>query len=237
MFTRLVSGFIRQAKKRYRLVIALMACFVYSDSIIIFSKKIDTNTSGALSQIKEYGADVNEILGVYKMVGRYNCYAGSDDDYRMSVRLRKGMKFYAAFEGDRVAAYMWLHTVNHRFIDEVGVVIEHGTDELWLRDAYVVPNKRGKRLFGDVLNTVIRKYHLGTSCLYSDVMADNKSSRRAHKHLGMTQIGRVRFTRIMGRVLYRNIDVQNLKVDGYKFPQKFLSITDDFRSYIRSNRC
>lgn len=236
MFNELAAGFNRLVRNGYRKLKGLYSLLFSRGSILVLCKEIDFNHSGIHFRIKEYGTDASEIIDVYKSVGRYNCDPGSDDDTRVASRIRNGMKFYAAFQGDMVIAYLWLHSVSHRFFDEIGVFVKHGSNDLWLRDVYVVPEKRGQRVFGTVISAIIREYYPDSCTLYSDVMSGNKASLAAHENLGLTVVGHVRFTRILGRVLYRKIDVKDLDAYGYKYPQKVLLMNNDFRLFIDFNR-
>ena len=235
MLNKLVSGLDKLARKTYWKALGLSLFLFDRRTILVFRKKIHAVHQKYEFRIQEYRTNASKIIGICKSVSRYNYYAGSDDDVRTASRLRHGMRFYAAFEGDKVVAYLWLHSDSHRFFNEVGIFIKHGQNDLWLRDVYVVPEKRGQKVFRDVISAVIQEYYPNTRNLYSDVMRNNEPSLKAHKSLGLTVVGHVRFTRILRRIILREVKVEQLETYGYKSPRKVIFMGDDFNSFTAAN--
>ena len=237
MVAELAAGLKKYARKAFSGVKYFTSFIFQRKTIVLLCTKVKiAHTKGGF-RVQEYTTNVGEITGVYKSVARYNNYPGTDDDARTASRLRHGMKYYAAYEGDKVIAYLWLHSVSPRFFDEVGIYLRHGPNDLWLRDVYVVPDKRGQGVFGSVINAVIREYYPAARHLYSDVMADNGPSLKAHRNLGMAVMGRVRFTRILRRILFREVHAEGLEAYGYKSPQRILFMDDNYFAFVNSNRC
>lgn len=231
-----VAGLGTLARKAYRKAMGFWLPVFDRKTILVFRRKIDFAHQKYDFRIQEYGTNVRDIIDVYKSVSRYNYYSGSDDDTRMASRLRHGMKFYTAFEGDKVIAYLWLHSGSYRFFNEIGIFIKHGPNDLWLRDVYVVPGKRGQRIFRDVIRAVIQEYYPNTRNLYSDAMRDNSASLKAHKNLEMTVVGHVRFTRILRWIVFREVKAEPLETYGYQFPRKVIFMDADFNLFTAVHR-
>ena len=206
-------------------------------TILLLGKKLQPAHLTTTLLVKEYTTELSDILDIYKSVSRYNCYLGSDDDTRMASRLAHKMKFYAAFDGSRVIAYCWLHSESYRFFDEIACHVGHGKNDLWLRDVYVVPEMRGKKLFSKFIEEVIYSYYPDANNLYSDVFQNNSPSLRAHLNLGLEIIGRVQYVMLFKRFLLRKIESGKLDVTGYRFPKKLIVIDNDFYKYNEKNRC
>ena len=237
MFTELGAGFGRLARKNYWRAVNLFSVILERRTILVLFKKISVSDTSDNYQIEEFCSNAGDIVDVYKTVSRYNRYAGSDDGTRIAARLHHGMKFYAAYENSKVVAYLWLHSSSHRFFDEAGIFVKHGQNDLWLRDVYVVPEKRGQRIFSHFVNSIIQRYYRNAVKLYSDVMRDNGSSLKAHKYDGYTVVGEVRIKRILGIFLIRTVKTGGQEVYGYKASRKCLLMGREFSSYVESNKC
>jgi len=235
MLDKLAVGLDEQARSAYWKARDLSLFLFDRRTILILHKKIDIACSKYDFRIQEYRTSASEIIDICKSVSRYNYYPGSDDNTRTASRLRHGVRFYVAFEGDKVIAYLWLHSDSHRFFNEAGIFIGHGRNDLWLRDVYVAPEKRGQRVFRDVISAVIQEYYPNAHNLYSDVMRNNEASLKAHKSLGMTVVGHVWFTCILRRIVFRKVKVEPLEAYGYRFPRKVIFMDGDFNSFTAAN--
>ena len=205
-------------------------------TFVILRGKVDTSHAENQFQVREYATNAGSILDIYKAIGRYNYYPGMDDDTRVAARLRRGMRFYAAFEGDRTIAYLWMHSNSQRFFTDVGLFIRKGTKDLWVQDVYVVPEKRGHRLFGDFIKAVIREYYPGADNLCSDVWQENEPSLRAHRHIGLYVMGSVKCTHIFRRILIRRVNVDGMEAYGYKCPRAVLLSNSKYKAFVMTNR-
>lgn len=207
------------------------------NTIILLRKRFVPTKTDVDFTIEEHSADVEAVLDIYKTLNRYNSYKGADDDARMQSRIENGMRFFAAVRDGNPIAYLWFHTSSDRFFDEIGLFIKNGSDDLWLRDMYVAPEQRGRRLFATVLNAVISQYFPACCYLYSDVDSDNIASLKAHHRLGLEQIGKVSFTRVFKVLLSRGVQPETLQVHGYRHPQNFLRSDENFRAFVRQHLC
>ena len=124
---------------------------------------------------------------------RANGMSGNPD--RLQRRFDHGMRCFAIEEGDRLTAWFWaLHGVP-RYLDELAWHIPLTESQVWLRDAFVVPERRGRRLLlammgvGMSVETTPKEY-------FSDVSVSNRPSLRAHVAMGFSRFATVRGLRI-----------------------------------------
>lgn len=231
-----VSRLFNLAKKLYWKARRIPSHIIYFDTLLVLKKRVDIQQTEGKFCVKEYDSNPDAIIDVLKSVSRYNYYIGCDDDTRTNARLQHGLKFYAAFEGDNVIAYLWFYSDSYRFFDEGGIFVKHGRHDLWLRDVYVVPEMRGRKVFSSFVNTVIQKYYPDTLNLYSDVKHNNKPSIKAHINLGMTVVGRASFIRTLRWFIFRDVSTKGVKIDGYMWPRKFIIKNTEYNNFIDSNR-
>lgn len=118
---------------------------------------------------------------------------------RLSNRLR-----FAVFsvDGGPVAS-SWLAS-GGRYIDELNWWLPIATDELWVRDVFVAPASRGRRLFAALVATLSRRPVGPGRRIWSDVDWDNAASMQAHKAAGFVVVARVRALDFGGRLRLRS---------------------------------
>ncbi len=142
-------------------------------------------------------ADVGRISQVYRDQGR----TGNPD------RLRKrfdthGFRCFAIAEGDTLVAWFWaLHGVP-RYFDELAWRFPLDKSQVWLRDAFVIPERRGRRLLGAMMAIGTTIESAPTEYL-SDVSRSNRSSLRAHQAMGFEPFATVRGLILGNRLVIR----------------------------------
>lgn len=123
---------------------------------------------------------------------------------RLQQRLRNGLRF-ARFDIDGTAvATTWLAGGTGRYIDELNWMLPIGADELWLRDVFVAPTWRGRRLFTDMAAALARPADAPARRIWSDVDWDNIPSMRAHEAAGFRVVARARSLDFWGRIRLRS---------------------------------
>lgn len=122
---------------------------------------------------------------------------------RAQQRIRHGLRFVRFDIRGVPVATSWVAS-DCRYIDELNWLLPIGAGELWLRDVFVVPAWRGKRLFADITSVLARPDGGPTRRIWSDVDWINTQSMRAHEAAGFRVVARVRALDIAGRVRLRS---------------------------------
>lgn len=142
--------------------------------------------------------DEARLSKVYRQQGR------TGDPARLRRRFEHGFRCFAIEEGDEVIAWFWaLHGIP-RYFDELGWLFPLDKTQVWLRDAYVVPQRRGRRLLlammaiGSTVESAPLEY-------LSDVSYINRPSLRAHRTMGFKPFATVYGLMLGGRLLWRSL--------------------------------
>jgi hypothetical protein len=151
---------------------------------------------------------------------------------RITGRLRQGLTFHAFMDGGAVAATTWLALSGERFLDEAMLAAKIGADMAWLRDVFVQPARRGRRLFGAAIAALEAGPLAGRSTLWSFVEATNTASLRAHRKLEFWPVGHIRSLALFDRLMLRQmrLDVP-LEWCGYRPGDRLLFLDAEARSY------
>lgn len=141
--------------------------------------------------------DEQQIVATHTELGR--CVAP------LMVRRRIGNRLgFAVFSIDRQAvASTWL-AIGGRYIDELNWLLPTAPGEYWLRDVFVAPAWRGRRLFTGIVAALAAHGDGPPRRIWSDVDWDNAPSMRAHEAAGFHVVSRVRALDIAGRIRLRS---------------------------------
>lgn len=129
--------------------------------------------------------DTSRISQAYRKQGR------TGDQARIQNRFERGFRCFAVTEGEEMVAWFWaLHGIP-RYLDEMGWLFPLDKRQVWVRDAFVVPERRGKKVLAAMLaiGTTIEPE---ASEYISDVSSSNKPSLRAHHGMGFEPFATVR---------------------------------------------
>jgi hypothetical protein len=118
-------------------------------------------------------------------------------------RLANQLAFTLFSIDERPVASSWLAS-GGRYIDELNWWLPIDPGDLWLRDVFVPPELRGRRLFSDLVIAVAAPEHGNTRRIWSDVDWINTQSMRAHEKAGFRIVARVRAFDIAGRIRLRS---------------------------------
>lgn len=103
---------------------------------------------------------------------------------RIERRFSHGLRFFQLWQGTTLAASTWILQGGSRYIDEVGLAFPIAADEIWIRDVFVAPDLRGKRLYSHLLCAILSELDPQCSTLWSDVDLNNTASMHAHHAYG-----------------------------------------------------
>lgn len=109
---------------------------------------------------------------------------------RLASRFEHGLRHFILEHDGRSVAWTWLAAGVPRYLDELCWSVPMTADQAWVRDAFVVPTHRGRRLLGGLLDAATQ--HLGGPIEYfSDIDSANRRSLRAHAAAGFVRCASV----------------------------------------------
>ncbi len=141
---------------------------------------------------------LDAVLESYRLLGHRHP-AG-----RPERRFANGLRFGRLWLGEQLAGSLWVVHGGHRYIDEMNWRLPLGQDQFWLRDIFIAPALRGRRLFLHMLHLVANEWLPSFESAWSDVDWDNDGSMRAHVAAGFEIRHRVRTLDIDGRLRWRD---------------------------------
>jgi GNAT superfamily N-acetyltransferase len=113
-------------------------------------------------------------------------------------RFSAGDRACMLLESGQVLAYVWFHAVEHED-ENLGVRFRLGPTEIWLFDAMVAADHRGRGLYPRLLRSAAADlWNDGFSRILIAVEASNHNSMRAHRAVGARNTGSLHATRILG---------------------------------------
>jgi len=121
----------------------------------------------------------------------------------MERRLANRLRFAVFLQAGTPVASTWLAS-GGRYIDELNWWLPIDAEELWLRDVFVAPAWRGRRLFSALVATLAWRKDKPARRIWSDVDWDNEGSMNAHKAAGFSVVARVRAIDLGGRIRIRS---------------------------------
>lgn len=137
-------------------------------------------------RLVERGADE-----VVRICANARAHGQVRSEQRMATRFGRGLRHVVLEQAGDAIAWCWLAAGVPRYIDELCWSVEMAAEQAWVRDAFVAPGHRGRRLLAAMLDAAARQ--LGGSIEYfSDVEAGNQPSLRAHAAAGFVPCASVR---------------------------------------------
>lgn len=124
-------------------------------------------------------------------------------DQTVERRLAHRLRFAVFLQAGTPVASAWLAS-GGRYIDELNWHLPIEADEIWLRDVFVAPAWRGRRLFCAIVELLARRVDSPARRIWSDVDWDNRASLKAHVAAGLSVIARVRAVDLGGRIRIRS---------------------------------
>ncbi|KRA42325.1 hypothetical protein [Pseudoxanthomonas sp. Root630] len=171
------------------------------DAIALLRRPAATERTRLMDEGQQFIELRNEDLG--RLVAAYRANGMSGRPERLQRRFDYGMRCFGIDERGELIAWFWaLHGVP-RYFDELAWQIPLSTSQVWLRDAFVVPKRRGRRLLIAMMGAGI-DVEATPMVYYSDVSVSNVPSLRAHRALGFERFGTVRCLRLGGRWFWRS---------------------------------
>lgn len=131
-------------------------------------------------------------------------YGRRGDMDRILARFGHGLRLFAVEEEQGLVAWFWVAHACPRYFDEMCWLVEMGATHAWARDAFVAPQRRGRRLLTAMMD-LARTVDERPMRYLSDVSASNWVSLRAHRALGFEKLATVRSLAVGKRLLVRSL--------------------------------
>ena len=144
-------------------------------------------------------ADVQRIMALNRATGH------ATPEHRIHLRLRHGLRFYAATVRGKPVATTWVLLPGQRFLDECGYANNVPPDDLWIRDIHVAPSVKGRRVFSAFLDHIVKRYHPGVRHLWSDAELNTPASLRAHRNYGFQPVCTLKVLHVAGCLMLRTL--------------------------------
>ena len=165
--------------------------------IVLLSREAGTAGLAALAPgqrfLELHAEDCERLVRTYRQYGR------KGDPQRMLRRFRHGFRCFAIEEDTGLVGWFWVMHGVPRYLDELAWRFELDASLVWGRDAFIAPERRGRRLLAALMDTTT---HLDQRPrrFISDVSAGNFLSLRAHAALGFRRFATVQ-SLVLGRRL------------------------------------
>lgn len=213
-----------------RIVRIISGLFCYRRITILRASVILANADPGYS-LREYKAYVPSIAATAKHFGRE--YPSLEERFRK--RFEKGMRYYELFLDNQVLGTAWIHPDGFRFIDEIGFLLPISKNSIWIRDAFVAPEFRGRGLFSRMINMIISEYFPHISTIMSDTEICNKASMAAHQGCGFKLAGTMRVLHVAKMLMLRDLPSPTLNAGGYKLPSMVCITGNRYRDYCNEH--
>lgn len=162
----------------------------------------------------------------------YRRRSDSLTEVHLKSRYSRGLRFYELEREKETLATTWIVPPGHRFIDEVGYHFPIDERALWIRDIYVVPHARGRRIFSIFLDVLLHRIFPGTRVLWSDAGSKDIASIRAHLYYGFEVIETITMLHLAGAFMFRlKGPAQRRCLPGFKAKNRVLYTGRPYRKY------
>lgn len=162
-----------------------------------------------------------------RLAESYHQYGRRRDPARILRRFDHGFRCFAVEEDRGLIGWFWAVHGVPRYLDELAWLFELDYSLVWGRDAFVAPDRRGRRLIAAMMDTaaaVDRRPRF----FISDVSAGNFLSLRAHAALGFRRLATVQSLVIGRRLLWRSRPPACLPAPtGLRMERRWLWLNDE----------
>jgi RimJ/RimL family protein N-acetyltransferase len=199
--------------------------------VVVLRKALAPPLRGAAGfDAREYLAYDAEVEAVHRELGR-----GFSEE-RARRRFQRGLRFYAVRQAGATVATTWMVVEGERFVDEIGAGFPLPTGDVWIRDAFVAPRHRGRRVFSAALDCVLSRGFPAASAVWSDVGRQNTASLRAHAAYGFAPVGRFTVLQLAGTVAVRlRWPAGRLRFAAHEAGRRVLLTGASYRRFIREH--
>ena len=151
---------------------------------------------------------------------------------RVERRYAHGLRYFDLRDGAETIATTFIIWRGTRFVDELGLHFPVPEHSIWIRDVFVSPQARGRGVFVQFLDTLLRDVFPDVTTIWSDTESSNAASLRAHGKYGFRVVGHLRALTLARVLLWRMAHPGQVPpCDGYRIQHRFLRVGSEFRSY------
>jgi hypothetical protein len=170
------------------------------DSVVLMSCAAESVLHPPLAQdqrfIELFENDAERISQTDRGYGRRGDLA------RIRRRFQHGFRYFAIEEGGGLISWFWAVHAKHRYLDEIRWMVPLDETQVWLRDTFVAPTHRGRRLSATVVGVAGQSFGRPVQLL-TDVESSNHASLQSRIRMGFQKIAVVRSLSIGQRLLLR----------------------------------
>lgn len=170
--------------------------WVYEE-IAIVRKSIDRSRLQSMVSVREHRNDAKMIEEIHYAIGH------RISRNRISQRLEQGLVFYEGRQNEKLVATTWMVMPGTRFIDEIGLHFFVPDRTVWVRDVFVSPRIRGRRIFSHFVDAVLLSHCRNSDFVWSDVACDDEASLQAHAAYGFEQVDVVKVLQVGSTLMLR----------------------------------
>jgi len=179
-------------------------------------------------RLAELGAaDISRIHAIALAYGERRSHE------RLAARFDHGLRHFILEQGGEAIAWTWLAAGVPRYIDELCWSVAMAPRQAWVRDAFVAPAHRGRRLLAAMLDATAQALERPVE-YFSDVEASNGASLRAHASAGFVPCASLRALTSPRLVLRPRPPASLPSVDAMKPSRRLLWLDRDERDWHRA---
>jgi len=167
------------------------------EAITIVRKPIDRSQLRSMVTVRAHKDDAKTIEEIHYAIGHTISRA------RIGQRLARGLVFYEGRLKEELVATTWMVMPGTRFIDEIGLHLAVSDHSVWIRDVFVSPRVRGRRMFSQFVDAILISHCPNSDLIWSDVACDDAASLRAHAAYGFEQVDVVKVLQVGSALMLR----------------------------------
>ena len=199
---------------------------LFINTILLLKKNITPVPDHKEFTLTVYDRYDPTIIDIYRSLGR------DITEWRAKARFAHRLVFYQLTRGEHTVASTWLIHSGVRFIDEVGYHFQIPENSAWIRDIFVNPQYRGRKIFSALQDVLINRVLDNHRVVWSDTEARNHASLKAHANSGFSIVDSLTIIQLNKLLLIRLRQPSRVQyVDGFKTQQKIIFTLKAYRKY------
>lgn len=196
------------------------------DTILVLKKDVSAVPDRGEFALTVFDRYDPAIIDIYRSTG------GEISEGRVRARFAHRLKFYQLTRGEDTVARTWLVPPPRRFIDEAGYHFPVPETASWIRDIFVSPKYRGRRIFSVLLDVLINRALTSEREIWSDTAARNQSSVKAHLNAGFRIVDTLKILRLNKLLLVRLRRPARLNIlEGFRPGRRVIVVGRSYREY------
>lgn len=170
------------------------------------------------------------------LIDIYRAAGGEISEERARARFDHRLKYYQLTREGETVAWTWLIPPGLRFIDEAGYHFPVPDQATWIRDIFVAPRYRGRKMFSVLLDVLASRARAGDREIWSDTTARNRPSAKAHLGAGFRIVDSLKIIRLNKLLLIRlRLPTRLQHRGGYQPDRRFVHTGITFRAYKKQH--